>query len=240
MAVSSRYSLSVGELVGKTFSIYLRKLPALLLLSAIVLAPWIVLLLSAREASTPSRGVAIAIALLQAVLGMVLTGAVTYGVVQDMLGRPTSLGQVIAIGMQSLLRVLGTGIVVGTVVGIGMLLLIVPGIILQVVLFVAIPVAVMEKKGVGDSMSRSAKLTEGSRWQVFGGAVLVFVVTAGMAVLGAFAFATTSEEEAPLWFEILTAVALGPLSATMGAVCYVLLRQGKEHVDVQQIAGVFD
>lgn len=232
------YALPIGELVGKTFSLYLRNLLPFALLCALVLLPWIALRLSLRESMTPA--LAGALSMLQTLLGFVLTGAVTYSVVQQMGSKSVGLGELISVGMQSIFRVLLTSIVTGLLIGFGFLLLFVPGIIATVILFVAVPAAVIERVGVGDAMRRSADLTKGSRWRVFGAALLIGVILAGVGLLGAFVLAPTPEEGPPFWFEVVIGVVLTPLSATMYAVCYVLLRQGKENVDVAQIAAVFD
>lgn len=241
MATTSSFSLSVGKLLGKSFDIYLRNLPAFCLLSVMVLAPWIVLHIVANQGPS-SPGLEAVGSILQSVLGMVLTGAVTYGVVQHMRDQKVGTGQLIAVGMQSFLRVLVTGIVTGLIIGIGMLLLVVPGLIAMVILYVAIPVAVIESKGVGDAMRRSAELTRGSRWQIFFAALLVGLVYVGAVLIGTFLMATTVDDTArlPTWFELAIAILLTPFSACMGAACYVMLREGKENVDVQQIAAIFD
>ena len=56
---------------------------------------------------------------------------------------------------------------VGLAVGIGFVLLIVPGIIATVMFSVAVPVCVVERLGAVASMQRSAALTAGYRWPLF-------------------------------------------------------------------------
>jgi hypothetical protein len=44
----------------------------------------------------------------------------------------------------------------------------------------------------------------------------------------------------PMWLEIAITILTTPFSATMAAVCYFMLRMGKENVDVKELAAVFD
>src|SRR5260370_956013 len=56
-------------------------------------------------------------------------------------------------------------------------LLIIPGIILSLMWALTIPVAVLEDKGLRDSVSRSAELTKGNRGRVFVIYTLFLVLT---------------------------------------------------------------
>ena len=56
---------------------------------------------------------------------------------------------------------------VGLAVGVGFVLLIVPGIILTVMFSVAVPVCVIERERAIASMQKSAALTAGYRWPLF-------------------------------------------------------------------------
>ena len=98
-----------------------------------------------------------------------------------------------------LLPLLGLSIVVGVLVFIGLIFFIIPGVILALVWFVAVPVMIIENKGVFESMSRSGELTKSNRWRLFGlmvvvylGILVVFILagllTAALPILGIIAF----------------------------------------------------
>lgn len=238
MVRTAPYKLPVGDLIGQTFSVYFRSFVPFVLLAAMVMVPWIVLRVSTEGSLDPALTAITGI--VQTILGWVLTGAVTYGVVQQMSGKPAPFSELLRVGLQSILRVFVTGLVVGILVGLGTLAFVIPGIILTVVWFVAVPAAVIERLGVGAAMSRSAELTRGSRWQVFFGALFLGIVLIGVTGIGLFLLAGGFEGDTPIWFDIAIALVLTPFSAVMYSVCYVLLRQGKESLDVQQLAAVFD
>jgi uncharacterized membrane protein len=247
--MQSTYRLPIGGLVAKSIGIYLGNLLPFVVLAAIALAPWIVMrfYLEANPPRVPAGGkpgfepLPLAAVVLQQLGAQVLTGALTFGVVQKLRGIPTDLGQVLTIGFKSFLRVLVVGIVYGLLVGLGTVLLVVPGMIVMTIFYVALPAAVLENKGVGAAMRRSSDLTRGNRWQVFGAVLLFVLVMAGvMALLGLLLYQTMKDGVFPAWLEVAINLVLAPFGATMPAVCYFLLRTGKENVDAKEIAAVFD
>ncbi len=237
----TQFSLTVGALVSTSLGIFLRNLIPFVVLAAVVLSPWIVFRLTVMEDPTniwaPFVGM-----ILQSVLGFVLTGALTYGVVQQLREQPAGVAQVLNVGMQSFLRVLGTSLLCGVRIFLFSLLLWVPGIIETCRLFVAIPAAVMEGKGAGASIDRSIRLTDGSRWPIFGAWLLMLVVAIGLGAVGGFMIGAMDPEQlrGVVWLELGIALLVTPFSATMGSAAYFLLRRGKENVEPKQIAAVFD
>ncbi len=108
-------------------------------------------------------------------------------------------------------------------------------------LWVVIPAAVIERPGVIDSLSRSAELTKGYRWQIFGIIVILTVVT--LVAAFAIAFAIIVSDAGPtilvLGNLIITAF-FTALGAVISAVGYHDLRVVKEGVGIEEIAAVFD
>lgn len=110
-----------------------------------------------------------------------------------------SVGELLKSINPKLLPLLGLTIVVGVLVSIGLILFIIPGVILALIWFVAVPVLVIENKGVFESMSRSGELTKSNRWRIFGLMVVVYVavfvvfliaglIAAALPILGLIAF----------------------------------------------------
>lgn len=241
---SHSYSLPVGGLVGQTIGIFLRNLVPFLVLGALVLAPWIALRIVFDDAVEKQDNLAIPVLLflLQSLLAYILTGAVTFGVVQQLRRQPAGFGAVISQGLSSFGRVLGTGLLCGVRILLWTILFYVPGVIESVRLFVAIPAAVMEGKSNVAAVDRSKALTRGSGWSIFGAWLLIAVIGAGIGMIGVFVLHSSDQAvlAKPMWLEITIAVVVGPFSATMAAVAYFMLRRGKENVDATQIAAVFD
>jgi hypothetical protein len=174
---------------------------------------------------------------------------VTYGTYRDLRGDRAALGEIVAYGFKLLAPIFVLGIVVTIIYFLGFVLLVVPGVIAIVFLWVAIPAAVIERTGIFASIRRSRQLTKGSRWRVFGILVLmvvVFVVGIGIAAGIATWFAgSTNVTDASFhaWSTQLGAfvgAVLGLFFSVLVAVSYFLLRSQHEGVGVADLAAVFD
>ena len=154
-------------MLSETFSIFFSS-PVPLLVTSVVLVPLAGILLVLTSMVEGKEELAWAVILLGLINGLILgpisTGAVTYTVFQRMRGRSPDAGESLRVGLSQLGAVLGVAILQGLAAGLGFLLCIIPGIIFAVMYSVAVPVAIEEKPGIGQSMSRSADLTDGHRW----------------------------------------------------------------------------
>ncbi len=177
--------LSTGELLDRAFSLYRSHFVLFVGIAAI---PQLVLLafqvagsaLSLPDNTSDLRLGVAALGLIELVFDQVVTAAVQaatiVAVAQVHLNRPATVWDSFARIKHLILRVIGLGIVVGLGTSLGLLLCIVPGILLALRWAIAVPVAVLENFGVGDSMSRSTHLTEGNRGRIFLIGVLFFVL----------------------------------------------------------------
>ena len=107
-----------------------------------------------------------------------------------------SLGTSIRFAASKLLSIWAVSIIVGIIVFLGIIALVVPGIILAIMYSLALPVLLIEKKGVFKSMSRSRQLVS-HRWGKTFGTFLVLgmiVIIASLifgAITGPFGIAGT-------------------------------------------------
>jgi hypothetical protein len=117
--------------------------------------------------------------------------------------------------------------------------LVVPVLILLTMWYVAIPACVVEQTGPWMSLSRSAALTNGNRWKVFGLITLVIIISyIGAVLIGALvkaAGATGGLLAALIWNALF-----GAFFAILMGVTYHDLRIAKEGVDTDQIGAVFE
>jgi hypothetical protein len=238
----SRSTFGVGEVLGQTFSIYFANFLPFVVLTAIALSPLFVVEGYGVAAKTIPGSAASLIPLLlvlvaAAVCPYLATGAITYGVFQQMRGKDTSIGDCLSRGLSSLLLILGLSIWQGLLIGLGLIACVVPGIMMAVRWAVSLPAAVTERVGISESMSRSTYLTEGQRWDVFRVLFVLGVLNGGTTLLVTLATATN-----PMLHLLLSGVAnllVVGLSATGSAVMYYRLRDLKESIDVDQVASVF-
>ena len=87
-----------------------------------------------------------------------------------------TVGELLGSVSSKLFSLLLLGIVTGILITVGFFFLIIPGIILALMWFVAVPVLVAEDKGVFASMSRSSELTKGNRWRLIWLFVIIYVL----------------------------------------------------------------
>ena len=131
--------------------------------------------------------------------------------------------------MRSAASVLGpllvAGILAGIAIGIGLLLLIVPGLFLLTIWAVLAPVIVIERRDAISAFGRSRELVRGSGWQVFGVIVVLFllqfVVT---AVIQALANSVADSVVGFSVADLLVRLLVAPLSALAAAVLYFELK----------------
>jgi hypothetical protein len=174
------------------------------------------------------------------ILNTLAQAVILYGAFQAMRGRPVNLGECLKVGLSRFFPIVGLVICAYLAIWIGLILLIVPGIILGIMWYVATPVCVVEQKGPLASLGRSSELTKGHRWKIFGMVLLLIVVA---AIVGAIIVALLKLTGSWVLITLGTLVwngAWGAFYAIFGVVTYHDLRVAKEGVDTEQIASVFD
>ena len=181
--------------------------------------------------------------LVSAFANLVVTGALTFGVLQTLNGAPVPLGTLLKKGFAKVGSVLLVSFGYGLIVFLGILLLVVPGVIAMCALYVAIPAVVVEDVGPGEALGRSRALTKGSRWGILAVALVVGVVTlvaAGVAGVAAVRGTSALPHPIPALVSSALMVFATPLGACAAAVAYHDLRVAKEGVDTAALVKVFE
>ncbi len=165
---------------------------------------------------------ALAAPLFGLVIGIVCSGALTI-VAEDVLngGQPRILSS-IKCGVRRFLPLLGACSLAGLALVLGLVLLIVPGLIVATWYFVVVPVCVLEGLGPTDSLRRSAALSRGVRWRLFGLAVILAVAGA----VGAACTHIAQEEIGGIWaaaINVLVTTGAGIFGVTVPVVTYRVL-----------------
>jgi hypothetical protein len=172
------------------------------------------------------------------VVSMVGQAAMLFGAFQYLRGLPVRMGESLSRAFTRIGPLIGATLLVSICVGFGLLALLVPGIILFCMWAVVIPVCVVEGSGPTASMSRSAALTKGHRWKVFGIFLLIWLISVAIQVVQVV-LAQVSSVLASL-FSLGAGVVLAAYIHCIIIMIYHDLRVAKEGVDTTQIASVFD
>lgn len=131
------------------------------------------------------------------------------------------------------LSVWGAAFFQGLLVGLGLLLLIVPGVIAMAYTFAMQQAVMIEDRTTSDAWERSKSLARGHMKPILGTIVLAWLITffAAMGISLAMDTVVTDVRMQVVLFNVVLAV-LNPLAAAIGTVLYYDLRIRKEAFDV--------
>jgi hypothetical protein len=239
----------IGEVLGRTFAIFFRSFPKLLLLALPIMSPYVALQVygysQVEEGGEPGEAGLIAIfssyVLLQVLISL-LAATATFEVLQRLRGETASLGACLGVGMRRLFPVLIVNLLVILAIGVGLVLFIVPGVILGTMLAVAIPICVVEKPGIFATLNRSSDLTKGNRWGIFATLLLYnslsMVITMVMMGISMVSVAQDLRLVA-VGVETLSTIVMGVFQAVLVGVMYHELRTRKEGSATDELVAVF-
>jgi uncharacterized membrane protein len=252
--------LSTGELLDRTFSLYkdhfglfvgIIALPHLLTLalqlSKVSLRP------ETSVAGAINAGLwAIALGIVTLIVSAASQAATVIAVSQLHLGRSTSVMEAFSKVKHQILKVVGLTMVIGLGVGVGFLLLVIPGIIFTMMWSLAVPVTVLEDRGIMDSISRSAELTQGSRWRIFVVWIMFIILSFAIAFLiewpiglavglsGQRAAASAGVQVSAAVADFIAQCLVGPLATIAFSLLYYDQRVRKEAFDLQHMMETLD
>jgi hypothetical protein len=231
---------NIGHVFNRTVSIFSRNLLPFCLVSLVANLPNIALFMPKSVASSDVNvwsAVAVPVAM---VLNTFSQAVIVHAAFDDMRNRPINMTESFKTGLRRFFPVLGVAICVPVLAGLAALALIFPAFMVLTMLFVAAPVCVVERLGPIKSMGRSARLTKGHRWKIFGVWFATFLVQSmvqstltGLPNASGGSLLTT-----PLL--VVWGAIYGAFSAVLAVVTYNDLRGAKEGIDTDQIASVFD
>jgi hypothetical protein len=171
------------------------------------------------------------------ILYLMSQAVILYIAFQYLRGQPVALGDALNKGFARILPILGLVILFGLGVWVGFLLLIIPGIMLMVRWSVAVPACVLEGTGPVASLGRSAALTKGHRWKIFGIFLLIWIAS---IIVGSLMIAYQLGTIANLFTNFFWTACWTAYFNSVVVMIYHDLRVAKEGTDVNQIAAVFD
>jgi hypothetical protein len=217
--------ISVGDVINEAFSIYGQNF-GILIGSAVL----VFILFGFASGLLQSSGgvILVTIAGIVRIAGYALYTGFVVKLVQDVRDgrRDETIGGLFSSAAPSILPLAVFGILYGIGVGLGLILIIVPGLILLTFWAVGAPAIVVERLGPLEGMGRSWALVRGSAWSVFGTLlVLLIIVIAIGVVLGAIA---SPIGDGAIWIASIVSTAItAPLFALAVSVMFFDLGGGK-------------
>ncbi len=180
--------MSIGDVLNEALDLYQRFFWRFVATAAVV---FVVLdLISALGATSDSGGARALWTLIGLVLSFIGTfwvqGALTEAVSDVRDGRAdSSIGELYSRTQPRLPALIVAGLLASIGIGIGIILLIVPGLYLLTRWALITPAVVLEKKSAGEAFTRSSELTAGNRWKVLGVVVVTMLIyLVGTAIVG--------------------------------------------------------
>jgi hypothetical protein len=235
---------SATEIIDASFQLLRRHYASFAAAAAAVLLPALVLrvVLPDRTAWLPN--------LLAQLLQSTAAGATIVLVSDAYLGRVPNVGEAVRLVFRRFGSIFFAALIQGLVIGVGVLLLLVPGLIFAAWTFAMPMVVVLEGRGALDSLGRSRELARGQVGHILGTLVIAYVIFfvvffIGLALLAAVAGITGAFEAGPGQrtgdvSRILFAILAHPIVAVVGTLLYYDLRIRKEGFDLEMMARDLD
>ena len=150
-----------------------------------------------------------------------------------------SVGETFERVLPSLNRIVLAGILLGLAIGVGFLLLIVPGLVVLTLWIFVIPAIVLENRGIGEAFGRSRELVRGNGWNVFGVVVLTFVLLLGVSIVLRLILAPLDDWLASLIQQVVANTLVAPFAIIVWTLSYYRLRALESPAQAPAASGEF-
>lgn len=171
--------------------------------------------------------------------GVAMTAGVSFAIIESNEARPPSISDCLKRIGQKYVGLVGLSIIINVAMGIGFVLLIVPGVFLAVIWSVAVAAFVVERHPGAEALGRSDELVKGHRWPVFGLLVILTVFSFAVGFLAAALEVFLPFELQGRLVSPVVNVVLNLVNMVVTASLFVGLREAKEGPQ-SRMAEVFD
>jgi hypothetical protein len=245
-AAAGIQQFEIGRVFGRTFGAISRNLPLFLGLGALLVGlPTLITQfifpqpsLSEALAGRGASGTSFLSSLIVFAGMYVLQATLVRATIEDLNDRRAEFGDCLSTGIRAVLPILAITVLTSLGAGLGMILLVVPGIILWLGWSVAVPVEVEERSGIFGSMRRSRELTRGSKWKILGLILLMFVPVMVLQIVLLVALGVLGPSAVTIGSALLSTVTSTIFMAALAS-AYVELRMIKDGSSEESLASIF-
>jgi hypothetical protein len=213
--------LSVGDTLSEVFSIYGAHAGVLL-----PVAFWLFLAVAIVDGLVGASLALLPLVIVVSTIAATLYQGMVVGLVRDVQDgrRDSSVGELLGYAAPVLLPLIGAGLLSGLGIGIGFVLLVVPGLYLLTIWAVIAPVIVIERRPVLEAFGRSRQLVRGNGWPVFWVIAVAFLISlAGGLIFGGIASSVADGPLVRIVFSALASTITAPIGALVAGVLYYRL-----------------
>lgn len=213
--------LDFGTTLNQIFAIYGAHAGVLL-----PLAFWLFLVVAIFDGLIGSSLALLPLALVISTIVSTLYQGMVVNLVRDVQDgrRDSAAGDLIRSALPVVGPLVGAAVLSGIAIGIGLFLLVVPGLILLTIWAVIAPAIVIERTGVFAAFGRSRQLVRGNGWAVFGVILVAYLITAaGALVFGTIAASVADGPLVRIVFSALASTITAPIPALAAGVLYYRL-----------------
>ncbi len=251
---------SISEIVDAAFTIYRRNFVPLIVVTALMYSPYMILAtfrsgsvtstsgtLSASTAAAMTSGVlaTIAMMVLYVVCYSLVTGAVTQLGSQAYLeGGRADIERAVRATIPRIPSLIVSGFLLGVSLFVGFLCFIVGAFYVAARFFAVSPVVALEGVGALDAFSRSSKLSSGRKWMILGTLALVygiyFLISMGISLFAVLPAALTGNTWIAVVVSLTFSVLAHPVTSLVTMVLYYDTRIRAEGFDVEHLSSQLD
>lgn len=191
-----------GDIIGPTISLFTKNIWLISKIVVVIVAPFEIFKALTLRNMEPDWQLGVGITALQLLCNALIVPALFYSLMQVMeTGSAPSVNEAYRSGLSKIPKLCLSAVMSWILVALGTLLCIIPGIILSLAFAVVYPVAVFEKGSAVEVLKRSYELTEGYRWNIFLGGLVIGILGALCTVpvsIGVAALAVNGMSYLPL------------------------------------------